>query len=393
MPRRIGILGGTFDPPHAAHVRIVQSVLAAGLVDELLVIPAGDPWQKQDVSPATDRLAMARLAFVGIERCSVADLEVRRSGPTYAIDTLTALAGPDIELRYIVGADAFANLDTWTRIDEVVQICEFLVVGRPGSDIVAPAIPNLQWQQIPMPPINIASSDVRDALRAGAPRPRQLSDDVWRYIVEHRLYGVAHSTLRRPLLTTAIALLAAVAVLVSGTTLAARGVFFTRSATEPELASGWVAVGVRAPESAGGVVTAIPFGGPRVDVQPLELPAATAALSLNDVDGLEAAVGTSMQRPMTGAIIFDRLAFAGIVDGVDGIDVPAGHLDGMRAADYVLADATGQHLYVALRALLAALPTDQQKLSGLVRSLGSAMKSTDSASTVSQWLGFWQRRL
>lgn len=393
MPRRIGILGGTFDPPHSAHVRIAQTVLAERLVDEVIVLPAGEPWQKSGVSSATDRLEMARLAFADITHCTVSDLELRRSGPTYAIDTLTDLAAPDIELFYIVGSDAFGNLETWKRIDVVVQSCTFLVVERPGPGVVAPEIMNLHWQRVSMPPIDISSTELRDALQAGAPRPRQISDDVWRYIVNHRLYGVAHSTLRRPLLTTSIALLAAVAILVSVTALVARGVFVTRTASGPELSSGWVAVGVRAPESAGGVVTAIPIGGPTVDVQPLDLPAALDALTLNDVGALESAVGSSLQRPMAGAMIFDRLAFAGLVDGVDGIDVPDGHLDGMRAADYVLEDETGAHLYVALRALLAELPTNDQNVSGLVRSLGSALKSTDSASTVALWLGFWQRGL
>ena len=88
MPRRLGILGGTFDPPHAAHVDIARAVLAADLVDEVVVIPAGDPWQKSDVSSAADRLAMTRLAFAGVPHCSVSDIEVRRAGATYAVDTI-----------------------------------------------------------------------------------------------------------------------------------------------------------------------------------------------------------------------------------------------------------------------------------------------------------------
>lgn len=393
MPHRIGILGGTFDPPHDAHVRIARAVFDADLVDEVIVVPAGDPWQKPDVTDAAHRLAMTRLAFADVAGCSVSDIEVERAGATYAIDTLTALGAPDVELRYIVGSDTLARLDTWHRIDDVADRCDFLVVPRPGADVGAPPIPNLVWTQVPMEPVELASTDIRDSLAAGGPRPRQLSDPVWNYIVANRLYGVVHSTLRRPLLTAGFTLLAAVAVLLSVFTLAANGVFFTRTTTEPALASGWVAIGVRAPESAGGVVTALPIGGARVDLQPLQLPAATDALRLNDVGGLADAVGSALQRPMTGALIFDRLAFAGLVDGVDGIDVANGHLDGIAAADYVLRDDSGVHLYAALHALLAELPTNEQKLTGLVRSLGSALKSTDGAATVVRWLEFWQSRL
>lgn len=220
------------------------------------------------------------------------------------------------------------------------------------------------------------------------------------------------STLRRPLISLGVTLIAALVVLISAFTLIARGSFLTVGA-DAGLASGWVAVGVRAPEGAGGVVTLIPVGGPTVSVQPLRIDAATDALGINDAEGLRAAIGGALQRPMAGAVIFDRLAFAGLVDAVDGIVVPLDHaltvhrvdgtvdvfepgertLDGIAASTFALSDPTGVRLHAAVVALLAELPTDHDRLMGLVRSLGAAMRATTSAATVVQWLEFWESRL
>ena len=217
---------------------------------------------------------------------------------------------------------------------------------------------------------------------------------------------------RRPLMGAGIALLAALVVLLSAFTLLARGTFTSNRITDT-LSSGWVAFGVRAPESAGGVVTVLPVGGPELSVQPLRIAAATDALSVNDPNALSDAIGSALSRPMAGAIIFDRLAFAGLVDSVGGIRVTLDHaltvphidgsydvvqagerrLDGLAAATYVLSDPQGQRLYGAVEALLRALPRDENKLTGLVRSLGMSMRGTVSAATVVQWLEFWQSRL
>lgn len=388
MPRRIGLLGGTFDPPHNAHIEIARAALTADLVDEVVVIPAGEPWQKPDVTSADDRLRMTELAFANEPHCSVSEIEVSRTGATYAIDTLTALSRDDVELRYIVGSDTFTALDTWHRIADVVRLCDFIVVPRPGATVAAPPLSQLEYTTLPMAPLDLSSTDIRDGLLAGGPRPRTLPTAVWNYIVDQQLYGVRHSTLRKPLLLVALALLAAIGVLVSGVTLASTGVFFTRTDDAQSISSGWVAIGVRAPESKGGVITALPVGGPSVDVQVFDLEADDRALVTNDPDALRDAVGTALQRPMAGAIILDRLAFAGLVDAVDGITTKAGNLDGIAAADYALANP--ENLDDALTALLNALPAEPEKLEALVRSLGAALKATTGASGVVQWMEFWQ---
>lgn len=206
--------------------------------------------------------------------------------------------------------------------------------------------------------------------------------------------------------------ISALIVLLSAFTLIQRGTFLTDVVADAP-APGWVAVGVRAPESAGGVVTALNVGGPTLSVQALRIDAATDALSINDAEGLMDAIATALQRPMAGAIIFDRLAFAGLVDAVDGIEVELNHalavhrvdgrvdvfepgpqtLDGIAAATYALSDPSGVRLHACIDALLAELPTDHNRLTGLVKSLGSAMRATTSAATVISWLEFWESRL
>ncbi len=223
---------------------------------------------------------------------------------------------------------------------------------------------------------------------------------------------MADSTLRRPLITLGVSLISLLIVLLSVFTLIQRGTYLSDSAGDAP-ASGWVAIGVRAPESEGGVVTVLAVGGPSFTVQPLRIDAATDALSINDAEGLNSVIATELRRPMAGAIIFDRLAFAGLVDAVNGIDVTLNHaltvhrvdgsvdvfeigpetLDGIAASTYALSDPTGVRLFACINALLVELPTDHDRLTGLVRSLGAAMRATTSAATVVQWLEFWESRL
>ena len=223
---------------------------------------------------------------------------------------------------------------------------------------------------------------------------------------------MAESTIRRPLITLGVMLISALIVLLSFFTLLRHGSLIPEAA-QGAPASGWVAVGVRAPEGAGGVVTALAVGGPTFTVQPLRIDAATEALSINDVQALSDAIAGALRRPMAGSIIFDRLAFAGLVDAVNGIEVDLEHaltvhrvdgsidvfesgrhnLDGIAAATYALSDPTGVRLHACINALLLELPTVHNRLSGLVHSLGAAMRSTTGTATVVQWLEFWESRL
>lgn len=188
--RRLGLLGGTFDPPHAAHLAMARAALLAGLVDEVVVIPAGDPWQKAGTTPADHRLAMTRLAFADEPYCVVDDLETRRDGPTYAIDTVEALASPHLDLHWIIGSDTLALLPTWHRISDLVTRCTFLVVKRPGTTLEPPSIPGLRIEAVPAAEMQEASTGLRSEVATARRRPESVALPVWAYIVEHGLYGV-----------------------------------------------------------------------------------------------------------------------------------------------------------------------------------------------------------
>ena len=138
MPQRIGLFGGTFDPPHVGHLVTAVNVRHALKLDLVVLMVANDPWQKQgtrSISPAADRVAMVRAAVSGVDGLVAGDDEIRRGGPSFTADTLAALAAryPDAQLFTILGDDAASGLSTWSRIDEVVAMSQLVVVDRPGS--------------------------------------------------------------------------------------------------------------------------------------------------------------------------------------------------------------------------------------------------------------------
>jgi nicotinate-nucleotide adenylyltransferase len=129
---RIGILGGTFDPPHIAHVALARAAREALVLDRLLIVPSGDPPYKKCRASACDRLEMARAAFRNVPGAEVSEVEIGRAGPTYAVDTVRALRGlyPGAELTYILGADAIGKLPDWAGYEELCRMCAFAYVAR-----------------------------------------------------------------------------------------------------------------------------------------------------------------------------------------------------------------------------------------------------------------------
>ncbi|HEY5728050.1 MAG TPA: nicotinic acid mononucleotide adenylyltransferase, partial [Acidimicrobiia bacterium] len=130
---RRGILGGTFDPPHVAHLVAAETAYRQLALDVVTLMPAGDPWQKADrrVSDPVHRLAMTELAAAGVGYFEVDDREVRRRGPTYTIETIGSFPADD-DIVLILGADAAAGLAGWHRADEVRGRASFAVMPRPG---------------------------------------------------------------------------------------------------------------------------------------------------------------------------------------------------------------------------------------------------------------------
>ena len=189
----IGILGGTFDPPHIAHLAVAQAAYDQLGLDEIVFMPTGDPWQKSGyvVTPAIHRLAMTRLAASAAPYFVADDREVRRSGPTYSIDTVEEL-GEDCVL--LVGADALKGVWSWNRADELIDLVSFAVVDRPGvarEDVDEGVLRKCTW--IEMPRIDISSTEIRLHVATGHTARFLVPEAVSAYIETNGLYTMASS--------------------------------------------------------------------------------------------------------------------------------------------------------------------------------------------------------
>jgi nicotinate-nucleotide adenylyltransferase len=201
-PRRIAMFGGAFDPPHLGHVAIARAALDQLELDLLLVVPTGQPWHRAGAaSDPEHRLAMARLAFSGIERVLVDDAELRRAGPTYTVDTLDALrhSHPMAELILILGQDQASNLERWHRWQDVLEIATLCIVGRddPPRPVDAEAAPACGSKPrgfsltLNLPRMADSATDIRRRVGAGQDIGALVPASIARYIAAHKLY-LAH---------------------------------------------------------------------------------------------------------------------------------------------------------------------------------------------------------
>ena len=192
---RIGLLGGSFDPVHLAHLALARCALDALRLDGIRWIPAGDPWQKRSraPSPAADREAMLRLAIAGEPRYAVERCELERAGPSYTVDTVAELRArePGVEWFLIVGQDQWARFDTWHRWQDVLRDVTIAVAGRAGEAPCAPAAvmaENPRVVEVPLPAMAVSSTDIRARAAAGLPLDALVPAAVAGYIERRRLY-------------------------------------------------------------------------------------------------------------------------------------------------------------------------------------------------------------
>lgn len=177
MGRRVGVFGGTFDPVHIGHLVAANEVRWQLDLDVVLLMVAGEPWQKAsrpDLTPAADRLAVVEAAVGDVAGLEASSLEVRREGPTYTADTLAELrsAEPDVDLFLVVGADVTGLLDTWERPGEVRELATLVAVERPGSKPVdQDRLRREGWriETVATPALDVSSTDLRARLAAGRP--------------------------------------------------------------------------------------------------------------------------------------------------------------------------------------------------------------------------------
>lgn len=200
--QRIGLLGGTFDPIHFGHLLLAVHSYEELNLDRVMFIPSRQPPHKSEtVAKATDRLEMVRLALADDARFLVCDCELGRSEPSYTIDTVGQLQsslGPDAHLLWLIGSDMVADLPSWHKISELLELIEIVVVGRAGQTepnyslleptLTAQQIGRIRTQSINLPLIDISSTMIRKRIAAGQSVHYMLPTAVEEYITKHKLY-------------------------------------------------------------------------------------------------------------------------------------------------------------------------------------------------------------
>ena len=191
--RRVGIMGGTFDPIHHGHLVAGSEVAHFFALDEVVFVPTGQPWQKEEkkVTAAEHRYLMTVIATASNPRFAVSRIEMDRSGPTYTIDTLRELRasyGTEVELFFITGADALGAILGWRDVTELFELAHFIGCNRPGHRLSDPGLPDGKVSLVEIPALAISSSECRTRVRSGEPIWYLVPDGIVQYINKTGLY-------------------------------------------------------------------------------------------------------------------------------------------------------------------------------------------------------------
>jgi nicotinate-nucleotide adenylyltransferase len=191
--QRLGVMGGTFDPIHHGHLVAASEVAQFFMLDEVVFVPTGQPWQKDDrkVSPSEDRYLMTVIATASNPRFSVSRIDIDRAGPTYTIDTLRDLRaerGEGAELFFITGADALSRMMSWQDVNELFELAHFVGCTRPGHRLTGHGLPEDRVSLLEIPALAISSTDCRERVAHGQPIWYLVPDGIVQYIAKRRLY-------------------------------------------------------------------------------------------------------------------------------------------------------------------------------------------------------------
>ena len=194
---RIGVFGGTFDPPHVGHLVTAVNVRHELGLDRVLLEVANRPWQKEGgrtISPAEDRFALVSAAVASVDGLEASRTEIDRGGPSYTADTLAELVRrfPGAVLFTILGSDAAAGILTWERHDDVLARSTLVVVERPGAKVALPG--GIEWVRVQVPYLDVSSTDLRARVLDGRPLDYLVPDDVLTEITERGLYRAVART-------------------------------------------------------------------------------------------------------------------------------------------------------------------------------------------------------
>jgi nicotinate-nucleotide adenylyltransferase len=190
-------MGGTFDPIHHGHLVAASEVTSRFLLDEVVFVPTGQPWQKTEptsgygVSGAEDRYLMTVIATASNPRFSVSRVDIDRGGPTYTVDTLRDLRllyGPKVDLFFITGADALGKILSWKDAEEIFSLAHLIGVTRPGFVLSGEHLPADTVSLVQVPAMSISSTDCRRRVSEGQPIHYLVPDGVVQYIAKRNLY-------------------------------------------------------------------------------------------------------------------------------------------------------------------------------------------------------------
>ena len=196
MPQRLGVFGGTFDPPHRGHLAVAKAAQRTFALDRVLLVVANDPWKKSPdraITPAADRLAMVQALASNQAGLEVSDREIRRGGPSYTVVTLRELAAahPGSELFLIIGRDLVDDFSSWHESVEIGRLATIVVVDRPGyvTD------PQRDWKMLIIEPVDVSSTELREQLQQTLPADSKalshMTPEVLQVIRSRGLYGTS----------------------------------------------------------------------------------------------------------------------------------------------------------------------------------------------------------
>lgn len=203
--RRIGVIGGTFDPIHYGHLAAAEEARVKMDLERVLFVVAGVPPHKLDeeITPVEHRLAIVSLAIASNTHFEISRVDVDRPGPSYTVDTISTLQkrwGQDTEICFIMGLDSLVELPTWHQPKRLIQSCRLVAVSRPGVEIeiaeLEASVPGIssRVEIIDMPEMDISSTELQQRVRDGLPIKYQVPEEVERYIMEHELYRRSSGT-------------------------------------------------------------------------------------------------------------------------------------------------------------------------------------------------------
>ncbi|MGA0113350.1 MAG: nicotinate-nucleotide adenylyltransferase [Candidatus Nanopelagicaceae bacterium] len=191
--KRVGIFGGSFDPIHFGHIHLITELSKKANFDQLVVVPSGQPWQKNPVATKLQRFEMTQIALQDLP-VQVSDIEISREGNSYAIDTVVEVktAYDSCQVIWIAGSDVLPNLKTWHQIEKLAQMVEFLIVKRPNSKVDTAEVPSfIKFTEIEIDALDISATKVRGAIAAQSDTSQLIPAKVAEFIKSKGLYGAA----------------------------------------------------------------------------------------------------------------------------------------------------------------------------------------------------------